>query len=237
MEKTFHIATKVWGDCCATTGKFPDADQSLQESLKRFLDTCPLEKIFFVQISDAEQSSPPNIAVAIINEPTFVRKSSVLLQFLQQRVPSMVTLSNSSLSTSSLLSQSGIPRIQLTFLTGMDTLVRLFAPRYYVSEEAMRYSLHHFLSEEGDDSRIICARRASQGISPEEERVQECRILDTVKAIVQSARVMLVDMSERERSISSTCVRQSIARGDEVWKELVVPEIAAYISGHNLYRS
>lgn len=56
---TFHIATKLWGDCFATSGKYPNADESLRASLQRFLDDCPLERVFFVQLSDGEKFDPP----------------------------------------------------------------------------------------------------------------------------------------------------------------------------------
>lgn len=56
---TFHIATRLWGDPHAISGKFPDADRSLRESLQRYLNSCPLEKVFFVQLSDGEKFNPP----------------------------------------------------------------------------------------------------------------------------------------------------------------------------------
>ncbi|KAJ5183608.1 AP endonuclease family 2 [Penicillium capsulatum] len=56
---TFHIATNLWGDCLAPSGKFPHADENLQASLRRYLDSCPLDKVFFVQLSDGEKFEPP----------------------------------------------------------------------------------------------------------------------------------------------------------------------------------
>lgn len=55
----FHVVTKVWGDAYASSGKFPDADIRLQETLQRFVTDCPMEKIFFIQLSDAEKFDPP----------------------------------------------------------------------------------------------------------------------------------------------------------------------------------
>jgi sugar phosphate isomerase/epimerase len=56
---TFHEATKLWGDLFAASGRFPDADKALRESLKRFVSNCPVEKIFFLQLSDGERFDPP----------------------------------------------------------------------------------------------------------------------------------------------------------------------------------
>ncbi|KAJ5107862.1 AP endonuclease family 2 [Penicillium angulare] len=55
----FHVVTKVWGDAFALSGKFPDADRQLEETLQRFVTGCPLEKIFFIQLSDGEKFDPP----------------------------------------------------------------------------------------------------------------------------------------------------------------------------------
>jgi sugar phosphate isomerase/epimerase len=56
---TFHIITKLWADPFAPSGKYPDADNILRDSLSRFLRECPPEKIFFVQLSDGERFDPP----------------------------------------------------------------------------------------------------------------------------------------------------------------------------------
>jgi sugar phosphate isomerase/epimerase len=56
---TFHEATKLWGDLFAPSGRFPDSDEVLRNSLDRFLANCPVEKIFFIQLSDGERFEPP----------------------------------------------------------------------------------------------------------------------------------------------------------------------------------
>lgn len=56
---TFHEATKLWGDLYAPSGRFPNSDEVLRNSLDRFIANCPAEKIFFVQLSDGEKFEPP----------------------------------------------------------------------------------------------------------------------------------------------------------------------------------
>jgi sugar phosphate isomerase/epimerase len=56
---TFHEATKLWGDPFAAAGRFPGSDNALRESLDRFVAGCPVEKIFFLQLSDGERFDPP----------------------------------------------------------------------------------------------------------------------------------------------------------------------------------
>ena len=56
---TFHEGTRVWGDNASPNGKQMDADSRLRDSLARFVRDCPVEKIFYVQLSDAERFDPP----------------------------------------------------------------------------------------------------------------------------------------------------------------------------------
>jgi sugar phosphate isomerase/epimerase len=56
---TFHIGTKLWGDLFAPSGRFPDSDAVLKDSLSRFTAEIPVDKIFFLQLSDAERIDPP----------------------------------------------------------------------------------------------------------------------------------------------------------------------------------
>lgn len=139
---------------------------------------------------NSDEEGGANVAVAIIDEPTFVGKSKILRAFLQQRLATILSsLDHQDESVAS-------PQPQLTFLLGFDTLERLFSPRYYVTtpppksptysessstiaalnpyitppsevdteNESMRHmlaSLRDFLSPSGDDSRVVCARRVS----------------------------------------------------------------------------
>ncbi|OQE35102.1 hypothetical protein PENCOP_c014G00858 [Penicillium coprophilum] len=56
---TFHEGTRLWGDNASPTGLQMDAETKLQDSLRRFLRDCPREKIFYVQLSDAERFETP----------------------------------------------------------------------------------------------------------------------------------------------------------------------------------
>ena len=56
---TFHEGTRLWGDNASPTGVQMDAETKLRDSLRRFVRDCPREKIFYVQLSDAERFQPP----------------------------------------------------------------------------------------------------------------------------------------------------------------------------------
>ncbi|KAJ6120212.1 4-hydroxyphenylpyruvate dioxygenase [Penicillium sp. IBT 18751x] len=56
---SFHIAARVWADCTTESGIREDGESELKDSLDRFVETCPLDKIFYVQLSDAERFVGP----------------------------------------------------------------------------------------------------------------------------------------------------------------------------------
>lgn len=55
----FHILTKLWGDPRAVSGKYENADEALASSLEKFKKEFPVEKLFYVQLSDGEKFDPP----------------------------------------------------------------------------------------------------------------------------------------------------------------------------------
>lgn len=55
---SFHEASKHWGNPADPSGKQPRADQNLADSLQRFEKEFPIEKLFYVQLSDGERFDP-----------------------------------------------------------------------------------------------------------------------------------------------------------------------------------
>ncbi|TBU33483.1 hypothetical protein BD311DRAFT_712613 [Dichomitus squalens] len=179
------------------------------------------------------QTHDPNVAVAIIDEPTFVGKSAILLDFLRQRISDLQQQQPSGVVLSSPPEEPPSPK--LTFLMGTDTIVRFFAPRYYADEHAMTVALRRFLSPDENDSRIICARRVSKGLSTAEEVEVESQLPAFVSEILPTNRISFVDIGEQERTYSSSEVREMLASHQETWKSMVPRSIAEYIVEHNLY--
>lgn len=56
---TFHVVTKAWADPFAQSGKYPNAEPNLESTLRQFAQKCPLDRIFYVQLSDGERFDPP----------------------------------------------------------------------------------------------------------------------------------------------------------------------------------
>ncbi|GAD92704.1 hypothetical protein NECHADRAFT_51252 [Paecilomyces variotii No. 5] len=59
---TFNIAGRVWADPASSTGKTPDADADLKDSLERLIQEVDLNKIFYIQVVDAERMTSPLVA-------------------------------------------------------------------------------------------------------------------------------------------------------------------------------
>ncbi|KAF4596224.1 hypothetical protein EYR38_007601 [Pleurotus pulmonarius] len=188
--------------------------------------------------SDAGRSMESNVAVAIIDEPTFVGKSTKLLTFLRNRLARM----------SDGVGSSETCEPKLTFLLGFDTLERLLSPRYYAAAdgpagsdptEIMMGSLRRFLSPAplGDDSAIVCARRTMANSfslvdrpyqppsspeirNPQNEdaiaspsttldlTVEEKETLNAAREFVDSQRIQLIELGDAERTFSSSAVRE-----------------------------
>ncbi|XPS91925.1 hypothetical protein M3J09_001334 [Ascochyta lentis] len=56
---TFHIATKLWASPYSSSGKYPDADTRLTNDLRALVSGFPMDKLSYIQLSDAERLSPP----------------------------------------------------------------------------------------------------------------------------------------------------------------------------------
>ncbi|TCD61127.1 hypothetical protein EIP91_009007 [Steccherinum ochraceum] len=172
-----------------------------------------------------------NIAVAIIDEPTFVGKSKALLSSLQTRISQLSGSVHAE-------AEDTAPSVKaaLTFIVGMDTLDRIFTPRFYGSAEAMATSLQTFFSTEatGDNSRVICARRL--GLK-EDPAMVEKRTLDAARTFVEARRIALADIDEAIATYSSSEVRDRINNGhdDAPWTALVTERIAEYVNKNKLY--
>jgi nicotinamide-nucleotide adenylyltransferase len=179
------------------------------------------------------ESVNANVAIAIIGEPTFVGKAAVLRHFLRARVAGLYALDRSAITPAS--GEISLPGVRLVFLMGFDTLVRLLSPRYYASEIAMMDALRLFLSPEGDDCYVVCARRTPAGVEHTVQEELEAKTLSAAKEFVEKERIALIDIGADE--ISSSEVRTKVAAKDETWRGLVTASVADYITQNRLYAS
>ena len=172
--------------------------------------------------------SADNIAVAAIDEPTFIGKARQLREFLHQKIRNTITVDRDG-GDSTLSVQS----LQLCFILGFDTVIRLFSTRFYASQDDMRSSLRTFFDPLGDNCVVVCARRSLKEGGSQEERDAEERAFKEdieVRGYIEIGRIVLVDMLEDLQAVSSTKVRKGQL-------DLVPPSIREYIEEKRLYTS
>ena len=195
-----------------------NADKSLKPT-----DASYLQRIEMMYLL-AQDSHPENTAIAIIDEPTFIGKSTTVLNFFKHRL--------------SMDSNSPVPspKLNLAFLLGTDTLTRLFAPRYYQSEVVMIDLLQNFFSPSSENSSIICARR-----DPTSYASGELGTPHHADVYIQSGKIKSIEIGADEQTFSSSEVRLKRVGGGnggaEGWKQLVSPRIANFIEEKGLYLS
>ena len=202
-----------------------NADKSLKAGDATYQQRLEMMLLLSKDVIASQHEVAANVAIAIIDKPTFVGKSTALLDFLQRRLATPLSL-------------------ELTFLVGLDTLERLFSPRYYTSEADMMASLRQFLSAapQGDNSRIVCAKRVS---SPAEaaQSPEDISSLALAKEFRESDRIVIIDIGDIVNRYSSSAIRSAIGRfglgqtvnQDGGWKSMVTREVADYIVEQRLY--
>jgi nicotinamide-nucleotide adenylyltransferase len=125
-------------------------------------------------------------------------------------------------------------KVQLTFLLGYDTLERLFAVKYYGSEENMKQSLRKFLSSQcGDGSRIRCATRSTGASYSQVNKT----ILQTAAEYIDTGAVVITELEETHQALSSSEVRQDVLAGSVGWEAKVPGTVSNYIREKKLYKT
>ena len=178
-----------------------------------------------IQSLDTSHSAS-NIAVAAIDEPTFVGKARQLREFLLTKISEVLTVDGDGGNNA-----VPLPSLQLHFILGFDTVVRLFSTRFYASQDTMRSLLKTFFDPTGDNCVVVCARRGlKEGSSQEERDAEEREFAEgiEVRTYIEAGRVVLVDIPEDLQVISSTKVRKGR------W-DFVPSSIRAYIEEKELY--
>ncbi|KAI0342735.1 Nucleotidylyl transferase [Trametopsis cervina] len=180
-------------------------------------------------VPSAQDANESNVAVAIIDEPTFVGKARVLSSFLRHRLATLPATSDALPSTPG---SRPTEDVELAFLVGMDTLERILATRYYPSQSDMRDYLKQFMTT----SRLICSRRIMPGQLRDAQVQKEEDILVAARDYLDVQRLEIVDIGEEIESYSSSEVRKRVEEGDEqLWTKMVTPSVAEYITAEHLY--
>lgn len=150
--------------------------------------------------------------VALVSEPTFVAKSTALVQALSQQQQQQ---------------QKGTPPPALTFLVGTDTLVRIFDPKYYPAS-----GLGAALDALFAHAWLVCCARGTA----DELREQDALLARPDVAVwVRQGKIRLLPPLQGYEDVSSTAVRRAVARRSGL-DGLCTTEVEAYIEAQGLYR-
>lgn len=161
-----------------------------------------------------ERKESGGVAVGLINEPTFVKKSHIVQNFLKSH-------------------QNEQSDVRLSFLAGTDTLARFFVPKFYPSGMQQALSTFFSLSPEGDGSHLVIARRGKDQTG----RFQEDQILqqDEVKQWVEMGGLRMLGEGEiGYEEVGSTEVREAVKNGEKL-DGMIPHEIEDYIREAGLY--
>ncbi|GAA5891374.1 hypothetical protein JCM5296_006504 [Sporobolomyces johnsonii] len=164
-----------------------------------------------------------NVAVAVMMAPTFVEKSHILQDELRHLIREHLGGQT----------DEGALDVRLTFPIGWDTLVRVFAPRYYPPPGPdLAASMTTFLT--ANRSWLACARRGD--VSPEEERAYLAT--PEVAPWVQQGKVELFDLDAEMQRISSTEIRRAAAEGrwEAVERDVPFPRVVEIVKREGLYQ-
>lgn len=110
---------------------------------------------------------------------------------------------------------------------GWDTIVRVFASRYYSSSEAMIEQLGKFFGPDG--STVLCARRGELDDASQET---EFLNLPYVAPFFNQGKIALVDLDRSVRNISSSGVRAGTVEDAE---KACPRGVVDYVREHDLY--
>ncbi|KAG9103796.1 hypothetical protein FRC06_007915 [Ceratobasidium sp. 370] len=204
-------------------------------------DATPAQRLeMMVTVAEELAGRGLGVAIGALNEPRFVGKSTLLLEQLAQKSLELngatglgglfpvlwyLSLKKNIVDT--------LPNIELTFHMGWDTIIRVFAPRYYPSPDAMFASFEHFFGPE--KSSILCARRppalALSTSVPTTLSDEESEFLSSpcVAPFYQQGKIKIVDLDPSVQGISSSGVWGGDA---EKW---CLEGVARYIREHQLY--
>ncbi|GAA5998097.1 nicotinamide-nucleotide adenylyltransferase [Rhodotorula paludigena] len=160
-----------------------------------------------------------NVAVAVMEAPTFTSKSRILREELDALAREQTGRDDAS--------------VRLTFPVGWDTVIRIFAPRYYQPPNPdLASSMHDLFGT--DDSSVTCARRGDISRSEESEFLAG----PEVQKWARQGKVELFDLPDEARAISSTAIRAAVQedRWDDVARSIPVKGIVDIVRRDRLYR-
>jgi nicotinamide-nucleotide adenylyltransferase len=184
---------------------------------------------------DLEEQTSTNVAVAIVEEPLMIAKSTLIHDYLEeQRAQSPA--------------RSRLPA-RLHWLVGFDTLQRFFQVKYYPSPDYFHRGCTKFFVEER--TTFVCARRGLISLpnkaqdNHRDDEGEERALLesDLVKGWLDRGSIVMIDLDKSVQGVSSTLVRRTIlqesqdkARLEEQLQGMTTKRVAKYLVQEPVYQ-
>ncbi|PWN88057.1 hypothetical protein FA10DRAFT_268276 [Acaromyces ingoldii] len=179
-----------------------------------------------------DEDREASVAVALVEEPLMIAKSTLIHQYLGPAASAQTSLH---------------------WVVGMDTLERFFQVKYYPSPRFFEDACGQFFEKER--TRFVCARRGPESL-PNSDKARaggsssddEDKFLrsDPVARWLDCGSVAIIDLPAEAQGISSTAVRslasaleegkQAGTATEEELKRLTTPSIAKYLIDESVYQ-
>ncbi|GAA5961546.1 hypothetical protein JCM3765_002621 [Sporobolomyces pararoseus] len=213
-----------------------NADKKLDE--KDLFTRLEMIRSMAIDLNRQDSKNWNNVAVAVLDAATFVKKAEIL----KREIPKLLL---SSLLKQQQEEEEKVIEFEPNFVfpVGWDTLIRIFASRYYPPPGPdLSTSMETLFST--NRSSLVCARRASSQQSQQveaEEEEQEFLSRPEVDKWVKLGKLKVVDLKETDseiRSISSTRIREMVKKGDWDGVKEMVPfaSVVEVIKKERLYQ-
>ncbi|GAA5976567.1 hypothetical protein JCM5350_006684 [Sporobolomyces pararoseus] len=169
-----------------------------------------------------------NVAVAVLDAATFVKKAEILTQ----EIPKLLQGEG----------EGDVIKPNLVFPVGWDTLIRIFATRYYPPPgPGLSSSMETLFSK--NQSRLVCARRGGTTAQQHRDQDEEREFLSRPEVYewVEMGKLKIVDLgtdNEKVKGISSTEIRNAVKEDDwdKVEEMVPFPSVIEVIQKERLYR-
>lgn len=191
-------------------------------------DASPTDRLQLMQefAKDIEEKIDVNVAVAIVEEPLMIAKSTLIHEFIKENQPCS---------------------FRLHWLVGFDTLERFFQVKYYPSPDFFHQACDTYFNKER--TTFVCARRGldslpnKQGDEKDQEKEErDLLVSEEVKPWVEQGVVQMMDLEKSVQSVSSTAIRKVITDGalDEDilqarLQEMTTKRVAQYLVEEAVY--
>ena len=207
-EQVVENATRESYDALLLIFSIKNADKGM--GTKK--DASLLDRLLMMQefAKDVEEETQANVAVAIVEEPLMIAKSTLIHEYFS---------SSSKEEPAATAAIAAPPSLRLHWLVGFDTLQRFFQVKYYPSPDFFHQACDKFFNKER--TTFVCARRGAESLpnrdqksnaKSQQEEERELLESEEVKPWLDQGVVVMIDLDRSVHNVSSTAIRNVLAQ-------------------------